>query len=82
MCLAGSLGAPAYAQQMPIFGGFQVKTLTKEEKHYQTAAYICALKIEKGPDVDFKQAWEMNFATGRTKDDETIVYSIISQVCP
>ena len=77
----GSLSL-AHAQQMPIFGGFEIKTLVKEEKHYQTAAYICALKLEKGSDIDFGQAWEMNFATGRTKDDETIVYSIVSQVCP
>ena len=47
----------AYAQQMPIFGGFEVKTLTKEEKHYQTAAYMCSLKLEAGPtpsDPDIK----------------------------
>ena len=71
-----------YAQQMPVFGGFEVKTLTKEEKHYQTAAYICALKLENGPEFDASHAWEINFSGGRTKDDETIVYSITAQVCP
>ena len=72
----------AHAQQLPIFGGFEVKTLTKEEKHYQTAAYMCSLKLEAGPSADQEQAWELNFASGRTQDDETIVYSIVSQVCP
>ena len=71
-----------YAQQMPIFGGFEVKTLTKEEKHYQTAAYICALKLENGPEFDVSRAWEMNFSSGRTMDDETIDHSIVAQVCP
>ena len=72
----------AYAQRMPIFGGFEVKTLTKEEKHYQTAAYICSLKLEEGPSAGQEKAWELNFASGRSQDDETIVYSIVSQVCP
>ena len=83
-CFGFAMGSISigYAQEMPVFGGFEVRTLIKEEKHYQTAAYICALKLENGPAFDASHAWEMNFSGGRTKDDETIVYSIAAQACP
>jgi hypothetical protein len=69
------------AQSMP-FGGFDVRVLTRQEKHRQTAAMLCALRLEKQPIAFERQVWIEQFPDGPSKDDELLVYSTTQQLCP
>lgn len=72
---------PASAEGNP-FSGFEVRTLTREAKHLETAALICALRLENADDAAIAEAWKMHFAQGPTRDDQLLVNATMSQLCP
>ena len=72
--------SPVFGQNT-IFKGFEVRTLKREMKHFETAALICALHLE-GEDEDLiAEAWTMNFPEGASWDDQLLVSMTTRTLC-
>jgi len=67
--------------KMPL-GEFKVKVLKRRQTHIQTAALLCALQESRASKSQIQEAWEEQLEVPISADDQFLVRSIMSGMCP
>ena len=63
------------------FGNFEVRSLKRGAKHLETAALICALRLEGESEALVAEAWKLHFSEGANKDDQLLVNTTVHRLC-
>jgi len=63
-------------------GGFEVKSLKRERRHQNAAAFLCALTLEKRPRKELAAAWAALFSRTPSEDDQLLVITGMALICP
>jgi len=73
---------PAEARTEIPVGGFEVRSLKRERRHQNAAAFFCALTLEKRPRKELAAAWVALFTSTPSKDDQLLVITGMELICP
>jgi len=73
---------PAEASSGIPVGGFEVKSLKRERRHQNAAAFLCALTLEKRPRQELAAAWAALFSPTPSEDDKLLVITGMELICP
>jgi len=63
-------------------GSFEVKSLKRERRHQNAAAFLCALTLEKRPRNELADAWAALFSRTPSEDDKLLVITGMALICP
>ena len=64
------------------FGKIQVRVLKRRQIHIETAALLCSLQENGAQKNQIQEAWRDQIETPINADDQFLVISIMSGMCP
>ena len=70
------------SKKRSIISGVEVKVHTKERKHIETSALLCALAINGNSFEEIKNNLYANFKKPISKSDQFLLVDVMNSMCP